>query len=227
MDPRPVVGLALAVRPFAVGAVEPHFRQRTVMAQQFGELGDVDVVVGAALPVAGVIAVPRREVEARAQAGVAAGVDEFAHQVALAGAPRAGRHRMRGGRAGPQAEAVVMLGGEHDAAEARVLHHLHPLPRIERRGCEQLRVLLAGAPFAVGEGVDAEMHEQRELLALPGQLRGRRARTRTGFRSDRGAGSQRGQGRGRSRRAQRGEKTTTVEGEPDAVGMIHGRAPVL
>jgi len=48
-----------------------------------------------------------------------------------------------------------------------------------------------------------------------------------GFRSDRGAGSQRGQGRCRSRHAQRSQETTTVEGEPDAVGMIHGRPPAL
>ena len=51
-----------------------------------------------------------------------------------------------------------------------VLARADPLAGVEGRGIEELRVLLAVAPFAVGEGVHAEVGEADELHLLPGDL---------------------------------------------------------
>src|SRR6185312_1478012 len=131
VDARPVVGLLAAVRAFAVGAVEPHFHDLAVVGEQLGELGDVEIVVGRAAAVALRVAVPRRQVEACAQAFSAAGVGELAHHIAMAVVPRAVFHRVLRGGGGPQAEAVVVLGGEDHAAEAGLLRRARPLPRVQ------------------------------------------------------------------------------------------------
>ena len=55
----PVVELLGAGGSLAVGAVEPEREDRTIGGQELGELGDVDVVVGGARAVGGVIAIPR------------------------------------------------------------------------------------------------------------------------------------------------------------------------
>jgi hypothetical protein len=86
---------------------------------------------------------------------------------------------------GPEAEAVVMFRRENDRAKVRGLCGARPLPRVERAGIENARRLLAVAPFAIGEGVDAEMEEQRQLVALPLKLRHRRPRQRDGKRRGR------------------------------------------
>ena len=72
----------------------------------------------------------------------------------------------------------MMLGREDHRAEAARLRGTRPLPRIQVRRREDRRILAAVAPLAIGEGVDAEVQEERELVALPRELRGRRARAR-------------------------------------------------
>src|SRR2546423_13630529 len=74
-------------------------------------------------------------------------------------APRAPRHGVLGEPAGPEAEAVVMLGGENQRAGAAGSGGAGPLPRVQARRVEHRRVLAAVAPLAVGEGVDAEVEE--------------------------------------------------------------------
>src|SRR5688500_2046356 len=106
VDARPVVGLALAIRAFAIRAVEPDFDQFAVAGQQLFELRDVEIVVGLPLPVRGCVAIPRRQVEADAQAFRPAGIDELAHDVPLAIAPRAVANAMLGGARGPETEAI-------------------------------------------------------------------------------------------------------------------------
>jgi len=69
-----------------------------------------------------------------------------------------------------------MLGGQDQRAGASGLGRAGPLTRVEPRRVEQRRVLVPVAPFAVGERIDAEMEEQGQLVALPGELR----RGRTG-----------------------------------------------
>ena len=77
---------------------------------------------------------------------------------------------MRGGGGGPQAESVVVLGRDDRHAESGVAQRVHPLVGVESVGPEQRGILRAVAPFAVGEGVDAEMQEGGQLQLLPSEL---------------------------------------------------------
>ena len=67
----PVVVLDLAVLSFTVGAVEPDGEDRAVVGEQLGELVDEEVVVGDALPVGGLGAIPRGQVDAEFEAEAA------------------------------------------------------------------------------------------------------------------------------------------------------------
>src|SRR5256885_16726375 len=89
--------------------------------------------------------------------------------------PRAPRYGVRGEPAGPQAEAVVMFGSEDQRARARRPGGTGPLTGVQRGRVEHRGVLTPVAPLVVGERVDAEMEKQRQLVALPGELRGRGA----------------------------------------------------
>src|SRR5207253_1839503 len=65
----------------------------------------------------------------------------------------------------------------HDAlpiSGAAGLGRAGPLTRVQLRRVEYRRVLVAVPPLAVGERIDAEMKEEGELVALPGELRGGR-----------------------------------------------------
>ena len=117
------------------------------------------------------VAVPRREVQSRAEPLGSTGVHELANDVALPAAERARGDRVsrRGSR--PETEAVVMLRREDQRAEAGGLRRACPLSRVEPSRIEDGRVFLAVPPFTVGEGVHPEMEEHRQLVALPGQLR--------------------------------------------------------
>ena len=66
-----------------------------------------------------------------------------------------------------------MLGGEDQCAETSGASSLRPGPRIEPGRIEDAGIFAAVAPLAVGEGVDAEVQEEREFVALPRELRGR------------------------------------------------------
>ena len=74
---------------------------------------------------------------------------------------------MVGGGGGPEAEAVVVLGGEDDALHAGTLERAHPLLGIEALGGEGLSGGVAIAPLEVVEGVEAEVHEGVSLQLLP------------------------------------------------------------
>ena len=67
----------------------------------------------------------------------------------------------------------MMLGGENQRAGAGLPARAGPLAGIERRRIEHRGVFAPVTPLAVGEGIDAEVEEQRQLVALPGELRGR------------------------------------------------------
>jgi len=122
------------------------------------------------------VAIPRRQVEPGLESRRPAGIGELADDVAPASPERARCDRVRRGGRRPEAEAVVMLGGEDHGPEACRLGRARPLPRVEAGRGKDRRVFLAVAPFTVGEGVDAEVQEHRQLIALPFELRGRRHR---------------------------------------------------
>jgi hypothetical protein len=63
-----------------------------------------------------------------------------------------------------------MFGGEHQRSGAGGARRARPLSSVERGRGENGRVLSAIAPLAIREGVDAEMQEQRKLVALPSKL---------------------------------------------------------
>lgn len=146
------------------------------------------------------VPVPRREVQPQPDTFGARGGGELADDVAGAALPRRGGHRVvRQGR-GPEAEAVVVLGREHDAPEPSRRRRARPLARVERGGREHGRVGAAGAPLGIREGVGAEVEEEGHLGELPLELR---------------VG---GDGEDRQRRRRRGR------GAGDAMGAEEGEA---
>ena len=66
---------------------------------------------------------------------------------------------MQRGTGRPQAEPVVMLGGEDKHLEAHVVQGRHPLLRVEIRGIKQRGVFRPVSPPAAGEGVYAKVDE--------------------------------------------------------------------
>ncbi len=77
--------------------------------------------------------------------------------------------------AGPQAEAVVMLGSQNGEGKSRRLDRLDPLADIRAGRVKDLLLLHAGAPFRIGEGIHTEV-EEGLLAVIPqvGQLPFRR-----------------------------------------------------
>ncbi len=111
-DAGPIVHLPAPIGPLTVGPVEPHFGDGAVAREQLRQLVAVEVVVARRVAVHRRVAVPRREIQPGAETLAPAGVGELAHDIARAAPPRAPRARVLGDAAGPQTEAVVMLGGE-------------------------------------------------------------------------------------------------------------------
>ena len=102
----------------------------------------------------------------------ARGLCDFAHHIALARSPRAVADGVIGGRGGPQAEAIVMLAGEDDAAHATIGKGADNGVGIEGGGIEDVGILIAVAPFLVGERVDGEVEEGGEFERVPRELTG-------------------------------------------------------
>jgi hypothetical protein len=84
---------------FAAGAVEPEFDEIAVARCQLGELVVVVAVVGGGIFVAGIVAVPGREVDAELESILAGGAGDVADHVSFAVAP------------GAVFDAVAGLGG--------------------------------------------------------------------------------------------------------------------
>ncbi len=123
--------------------------------------------------------IPGRDVDAIMHPFGAAGLDKLLHNVAMAVLPRAVPDTMLGVLAGPEAETIVMLGGEDHPRDARGLGRCHPLACIQIRWIEQLFILFSIAPFVVGEGIHAKMDKCGDLIALPGDLSRRRPNVRS------------------------------------------------
>ena len=186
-----------------VGGVEPDQPHRAVPGEQLAQLrlylalqvggevlllrSEVPVVAGAArivpILVLGIV-------EAEPDAGIAAGIRQLGQRIAPV---RGGVHDVvRAARRAIQGEAVVVLGGDHQVAHARLHGEIHPRLRIEPYRVELLRQglvfrarnalaehdPLADAihrltlPDAGRNGVQAPMNEHAEArLAPPAQAR--------------------------------------------------------
>ena len=180
---RPVVVSVLVDEPLlaraaiktvaAVGAVVPHLEDGTVAGEQFAKLPPVDFDVLRATVVSAV-AVPRRKVDAESDAVAPGGFRDIAHHVAVAAAPRARTNRVFRGGGGPQAETVMMLGGEDDAFHAGLRQRFHDRVRVESRGGEKVWILVAVAPLLAGERIHGEMQKRGGFELMPAELpRGR------------------------------------------------------
>src|ERR1035441_1093841 len=77
---------------------------------------------------------------------------------------------MLGELTGPETEAVVVFGRQDEALHSRPLGRQNNLVRIEGGRVEDLFILIAIAPFFVGEGVDGEVQESIDLHLMPAQL---------------------------------------------------------
>ena len=153
----------------AVGAVEPDLRERPVLREELLELAQIVVAVGGR-PVVGAVAVPGRKVEPGLDALGGAGIDELAHDVAPAAAPRRVADAVLRPLRRPEAEAVVVLGGEDEARHAALAGDARPLAAVERGGREDRGILVAVAPLEAGERVGREVDEAVERLLVPGEL---------------------------------------------------------
>jgi hypothetical protein len=108
----------------------------------------------------------------------------------------------------------MMLGREDERLETGALRLARPLPSIECSWIEEGRALGPVTPFAIGEGVDAEMEELRPLGALVAELRRR------------GPWPHAWQSREKETRAGSGgceEKRATVHGMVEVVERSRGR----
>ena len=193
VDLTPLAGAAV-VSVAAVGAVEPHFEQRSVVGEEFTKLiAVVGEVLGAS--VVGVVAIPRRQIDAEPQPELPARGRQFLDDIALAIAPGAVLHGVRGVAAWPEAEAVVVLGRDDEAFHSGVARHASPLADVERRWGKDRFGLVAKTPLAVRERVHPEVQEAVEAEVVPCRLTRRRHRRQ---RFGRGCGSRRQHGDGRN-----------------------------
>ena len=153
----------------AVGAVEPHLEERSVLRQQLAQLLPVVLDVRRT-SVLGMVAIPRRQVDAELQSHLAARAREVADDVSAAVLPGTALDRVIGKTARPEREPVMMLRGEDQPLHPGIARHRRPLPRIERRRIEGGLRFVAVAPLLVGERVDREVDEAVELELVPGEL---------------------------------------------------------
>ena len=169
-----VVDLFLAVGALAARAVKPDFVHWPVVGEHLAELLAEILVVCLAGSVRRIVAVPRREVDAKLEPRLATCVAQLPQNVARAVFPGARLHRMRTHGRWPIAEAIMVLGGDDHAGDASRFHHAYPLSRIKRGGCERGGRFVAVPPLAVREGVWSKVDEPREFHVLPCPLRRRR-----------------------------------------------------
>ena len=155
-----------------VGPIEPHLEDITIASEQLFELMDVVFhIKGSA--VERLMAVPRRQIHTHLQSLFTAGLCQFAQHIPLAVAKRAVAHAVVGIHRGPEAETIVMLGGDDDATQTGSLAGPCPLPGIESGGGEEAWRSVAISPFTVFKRVQPEVDEGIGLQLLPCHLTGR------------------------------------------------------
>ena len=166
----------LGVRARALGAVHPNLDELALVAvllvaQDLAELavveGVVVILVAVLVAIGGLVDIPGGEVEAHVDVVLRAGGGELGQDVDLG---RGAAHVVVGGRAVPDAEAVVVLGGDDQPLEACLLDHLDVAVRIERGqavhvfGSRRPALAVVGAPFHARERVGSEVAECRQLF---------------------------------------------------------------
>src|SRR2546422_868474 len=154
---------AAVVAVAAVRTVEEDLENRAIAGQQLAQLiAVVDEVLGAAVIL--VVAIPRRQIDAKAYALPGARVGNLLHDVATEWAVL---HRVLSVARRPEAEAVVVLAGEDQSSHPAVTRGADNLVGVEVRGVEDRRQLVAVAPLTIRERVDGEMEKAVELEVVP------------------------------------------------------------
>ena len=106
--------------------------ERAVVRGELVELREVILVVGFGIGVALVVPVPGREIDAEAKSCLVGGVGGHADEVSFAIEPGAVFDAVVGLLAGPEGEAVVMLGDEHSIFVRQRLSQLPSTGRYRR-----------------------------------------------------------------------------------------------
>ena len=114
----------------AIRPVEPELEERAILGDQLMDLRMVFLHV-ALLSVIVAVAIPRGEIETEFQAMFPASLGELTHHIAFASLPRRILHTIFGGSGRPEAETVVMLGGQDDSFQACGLDGAYPLVAIQ------------------------------------------------------------------------------------------------
>ena len=163
----------IAIAP--IRTVEPIFEQRPVVANQLFHLR-MELVHVARLAVVLAIAVPRRKVNTELQPIFMASIRKVAHHITLSILPRRILYGILRRSRRPEAEAVVVLGGQDDTLQSGRLNRTNPLFAIEvgRVECRSRRIAIT--PFQIIERIQSEMHERIRLQFMPFHLLGRRHR---------------------------------------------------
>src|SRR5262245_58903959 len=99
-----------------------------------------------------------------------AGRADLRDNVTFAILVRTSGDRMFGVTAGPEAETVVVLGGQYQLLQSPGFASGDDLVSAEVRRVEDRGILIAGSPFAVGEGVDREVQESVGFKLMPRAL---------------------------------------------------------
>ena len=156
------------------GTVEPQFGHRSVLGHQFAELlfHEFDIFARVRIPIKRFVAVPQRVVDGKGDAFLLAGVGHGPHDIGLMAHLRVG-HIIIGVFAVPQAETVVVLGGEHDGAHAGTFGMAHPLGRllgnISRGSIDRSRSRTV-APLGIQISVHTKMKEHAVFTVDHGLL---------------------------------------------------------
>ena len=131
--------------------------------------GKCIIVIGSA--VAGIVPVPGGDVYAKLDSVFLACFRELCQDVSLSVFPLALGNGMGAFRIGPEAEAVVVLGGNNYAFEPGSLCGCGPLAAVKVRRAEEVLRLLSAPPFLSAECVGAKVAEHVHFHLLPFQLR--------------------------------------------------------
>ena len=166
---RALFACAAVIAVAAVGTVKPYLEDVAILGEQFFELC-VEVLYIQGSAVESLVTVPGREIDAKLESVFLAGCRQFAHDVALAVLVGGVAHAVVGILGGPEAEAVVVLGGDDDALHAGVVERLGPLLAVEAGRVETLQRGVAISPLAVAKGVGTKVDEGIGLHLLPSHL---------------------------------------------------------
>ena len=118
--------------------------------------------------------VPRGEVKSEFYSVLLTGGSHFADHIAFSALPGTCRHRMVREPGRPEAEPVVMPGGDDHHFHAGIANRADPLAGVESCRVKERRIFVPLSPLVSRKGVDAKMEKGDEFEALPGKLVGRR-----------------------------------------------------